>query len=135
MIYLDLLYPSKGLREEGRKVKSVGERLVEDLCLHELVCNDLMSKKDFEQLCAEIDYLPVDDKIIEYRQEVLEDFINNPRFVRSFLDVCEKLQFSPQDKKYSRYQAALHDKLKDYIELVKYNLSYCLKAILWPTGA
>ncbi|NLC19307.1 MAG: hypothetical protein GX757_08855 [Clostridiales bacterium] len=132
MIYLDLLYPSKEEREKCRSNKTIGDRLVEDLCLQEFVCSDIMGKKEYEQLCNEINYLPVDEKIIRYRQEVLQDFINNPGFIRRLLDICERLQYRPPDKHYGRtpYQVIMHEKLKEYIELVEGNFKLLFETTL-----
>lgn len=134
MIYLDLLYPTRELREEKRINKTVSNNLTLDLQLQEFICSDIMSKKEFDQLCSEIDYLPVDEQIIKYRQEVLQDFINNPRFIKHLMEVCEKLTYKPPERKYNIYSqpVALHDKLKDYIDLVKNNFKILFESYLTP---
>lgn len=134
MIYLDLLYPTKELREENRINKTVSDNLTLDLQLQEFVCSDIMSKKEFDQLCSEIDYLPIDEQIIKYRQEVLQDFINNPRFIKHLMEVCEKLTYKPPERKYNIYSqpVALHEKLKDYIDLVKTNFKLLFESYLSP---
>lgn len=134
MIYLDLLYPTKELREESRINKTASDNLITDLCLQEFICSDIMSKKEFDQLCSEINYLPVDEQIIKYRQDVLQDFINNPRFIKRLMEVCEKLTYKPPERKYNIHSqpTPLHEKLKDYADLVKNNFRILFESYLTP---
>lgn len=134
MIYLDLLYPTRELRENSRINKTINDSLITDMMLQEFICDDIMNKKEYSQLCSEISYLPVDEQIIRYRQEVLQDFINNPNFIKRFLEVCNNLTYKPPERKYNIHSqpTPLHDKLKDYIALVKTNFDLLFESYLVP---
>ena len=116
MEYFDLLYPSEEKRIQGRK-KSISKSLLSDLQMHELVKNGLIEETDYQFLMTEMEYLPTDPEIIQYRQTILLDLIRNPIFMNEFENLCTTLREKVTDKKYDIWEPAtpIYKNLLEYM--------------------
>ncbi len=123
MFYFDLLYPSEEKRREGRKSAKINKRLIQDLKLDELIGDAIMDREEYDQLCAEIMYLPSDREVIEFRQMILVDLIKNPHFLQSCRDFCMRLKDDVPRKGYDIWEpkVPVYKHLEEYIELLKRN--------------
>lgn len=122
MEYFDLLYPSEEKRIQGRK-KSISKSLLSDLQMHELVKNGLIEETDYQFLMTEMEYLPTDPEIIQYRQTILLDLIRNPIFMNEFENLCTTLREKVTDKKYDIWEPAtpIYKNLLEYIRVLSLN--------------
>lgn len=92
MVWFDLLYPSEEKWEQGKAGGKVSASLAHDLQLERLVEDHVLNREEYEEICQELDHLPVDREVILFRQEVLQDLIHNPHFLDKCNDFCKKLK-------------------------------------------
>ncbi len=123
MYDFDLLYPSAEKRRQGRRGVRVGEKLVQDLQLEELLGNGVLGKTEYEALCEEIKYLPWDREVIVFRQRILQDLIDNPAFIRNCMDFGSRLKDNVPRKRVNVWESSepVHKVLQEHINLLKEN--------------
>ncbi len=93
MVWFDLLYPSeKKWEEEKKQGGRVSPRLAYDLQLDRLVKDNVLDRDEYAQLSQELEYLPIDRKVVLFRQAVLGDLMRNPHFLDKCGAFCAKLK-------------------------------------------
>jgi len=128
MFYFDLLYPNEEKRQQDRRNVHINENLIQDLQLKELVENSVISREEYDVLCAEILYLPTDREVITFRQEILTDLTENPMFIKNCLDFCSHLKDNVPRKRVNIWESSepVHKILQEHIAVLRANyLTVC----------
>lgn len=101
----------------------------------------------FDRLCEEQKYLPTDEKVIFFRQTILQDLNSHPHFLHECLKRCGQLRDDLPRKGYGKgyniwaqAQMPIHKHLDNYIELLQgnYNVlceSHALCGTQFPEAA
>lgn len=122
MIWFDLLYPSEEKHQEGKTGGRAGSRLAHDLQLERLVDDSVLSREEFNGVCQELEYLPVDREVISFRQSILQDLIQNPHFLDKCADFCKRLKNSvPTNRNIWPPAAPVYKNLEEHINVLEAN--------------
>ena len=128
MFYFDLLYPNAEKRQLGRKNMIVGEKLIQDLQLEELVLNGVIGKEEYDMLYTETLYLPSDREVITFRQDILKDLADNPSFIKKCMDFCGRLKDNVPRKRVNIWESSepVYKILQEHISVLRENcLTIC----------
>lgn len=122
MIWFDLLYPSEEKHQQGKTGGRAGARLAHDLQLERLVDDSVLSREEFNGVCQELEYLPVDREVISFRQSILQDLIQNPHFLDKCADFCKRLKNSvPTNRNIWPPAAPVYKNLEEHINVLEAN--------------
>ena len=102
--------------ENGGNYAELTKNTINDLSLAFLVSHLSDSDREKQILLSILEKMPIDEKIIRYRQEIYQDLRRNPELCQALREIFDSVQFSSVDYTHIRYSKAniweLLDKLR-----------------------
>lgn len=91
-VNLSLLWPNAAIKEEYKEISRIADRTITDLGIDSIVEGISMNSKYYGDAKRILLQLCDDEETIQYRLDILEDFINNPEFTARLEDVLPQIQ-------------------------------------------
>ena len=92
--------------ENGGNYAELTKNTINDLSLEFLVSHLSDSDREKQILLSILEKMPIDEKIIRYRQEIYQDLRRNPELCQALREIFDSVQFSSVDYTHIRYSKA-----------------------------